>query len=119
MIRLGWQLLDIALHGLHVAVISLCLLGWAVPWLRDAQAGIVVAVALSWFVLGLRWGIGYCLLTDLQWKVKRALGHQALPASYVKYAIDGLAGTDVSPRFIERFVAWGFLFSALAALCTQ
>jgi len=114
--RAAWTLLDRTLHGLHAAVILVCLLGWAFPPLRTAQLIVVGAVAVSWFVLGLRWGLGYCLLTDLQWKLKRAQGQTDLPDSYVKYAADRLTHADMSPKAAERIVLWGYVFSVAAGV---
>ncbi len=116
---LAWSIINRLLHVLHVTVISLCVLGWTHPALHAIQFWVILAVAFSWFVLGLRMGMGYCLLTDLQWRVKDKLGHGDRPNSYVKYAIDRVLGTDMAPRLAKRIVVWGFALSVAACMLVQ
>jgi hypothetical protein len=57
--------------------------------------------ALSWFGLGLFYGIGFCPLTEWHWQVLQKLGKHDLPYSYIAYIIHRLAGIDVNTRWVE------------------
>jgi hypothetical protein len=59
------------------------------------------ATLLSWFLLGIWFGIGYCPVTDWHWQIKQSLGEEDLPASFVKYFLDQLTGQDLNSVFID------------------
>ena len=61
---------------------------------------------LSWFGVGLVYGIGYCPCTDWHWEVKRRLGEVGLPQSYVKYDVDAVLGSDMDPGLIDGVVTF-------------
>lgn len=77
--------LDILFFWLHVVVILFNLLGWIWPKMRKLHLIVVSATLFSWLILGLRYGFGYCFLTDWHWNIKRALGEEDLPASFITY----------------------------------
>jgi len=95
------QLLDGILTLVHVVIIGFNLLGWIWPATRKAHFICVLATAASWFLLGIWFGMGYCPVTDWQWRVKEQLGEHNLPASFIKYYADKIAGTDISSSFID------------------
>ncbi len=113
------QAADVAFHVLHSAVILFCVTGWILPATRGWHLVLVSLIALSWFGIGLFRGFGYCLLTDLHWRVKRALGQTDLPESYVKYALDRLLRRDLDPGSIDALTARGFYLAALAGVAVN
>ncbi|MCU0936787.1 MAG: DUF2784 domain-containing protein [Gammaproteobacteria bacterium] len=110
---------DLSFHVLHAAVILFCVTGWAIPAARGWHLVLVALIALSWFGIGIWRGFGYCLLTDLHWRLKRALGQTELPESYVKYALDRLLRRDLDPGSIDALTARGFYLAALAGLAVN
>lgn len=78
-------LLDVLLTLVHGAVVLANLFLWIPRRTRRWHLGVVAATAASWFLLGpaLGYGWGYCFLTDWHWQVKRALGEQHLPPSFI------------------------------------
>lgn len=108
--------LNLLFHGLHLFVILFCLIGWIFEPLRQLHLLLVIAVAFSWFVLGYFFGFGYCLLTDLHWKLKKRTGRQPATDSYVKYMADKLTGFDCNPVLIERVTSLLFFVSLAASL---
>jgi hypothetical protein len=70
--------------------------------------GLVLLTALSWIGLGALFGFGYCVLTDAQWAVKRALGQVELPNSFLVYAAEAL-GLEVAPRVVDAVAAVVFV----------
>ncbi len=78
-------LLNIWFHFLHLIVILFCTLGWMFEPLLFLNLIVLLAVAFSWFVLGYFFGFGYCLLTDIHWKFKKAKGQLPTTDSYKIY----------------------------------
>lgn len=72
---------------------------------RRLHLAVISLTVLSWFGLGMFYGIGYCPCTDWHWQVKRALGEVELPVSYVKYYLDRFTGLDLDPMAIDVSVA--------------
>lgn len=109
-------LLDWLLTAVHVAVI----VGFVALWLPRRTARLhgwlVLLTAFSWLVLGSFEGFGYCVLTDLEWRVKRARGIRHLPGSFIKYAADFVTGRNLSPSLVDSVAAATFVFGVLAAI---
>ncbi len=107
-----YRLLDILFVVFHTLLVGFNMLGWA--WRRTRRLHLITisVTLLSWFGLGMVYGWGYCPLTDWHWDVKRALGETALPASWVKYYLDGSTGLDWSAGLVDAIV----IGSALGAL---
>src|SRR5215208_4900882 len=91
--------LDVALTILHMAFIVFNLFGWIPKRTRKAHLVCILLTAASWFVLGIWYGMGYCPITDWQWRVKEQMGEQNLPASFIKYYADKIAQRDI-PSFV-------------------
>lgn len=98
------RILDLVLPVLHGILVLFNLTGWA--WRRTRRAHLVsiTATLLSWTLLGLLYGFGYCPLTDWHWQIKRSLGERDLPASYVKYYLDRATGLDWDPTVVDVVV---------------
>lgn len=105
---------DIFLHFAHISLILFNLFGWIFPKTRRANLYCLLLTAISWFGLGIYYGIGYCPLTDWQWQVKLKLGQIDLPDSYIKYLANGLTGFDFDPVLVDVLTVVAF-FSALVA----
>jgi hypothetical protein len=96
----------------HASLIAFILTGWIWPRTRRLHLLVMGLTFLSWFGLGLFYGIGYCPCTDWHWQVKRARGETGLPNSYVKYYLDRLTGLSWQQGLVDISV----LLIALAAL---
>ena len=83
---------DLSLIVFHTALILFNCLGWA--WARTRRFHLVTlgATAASWFILGIWFGPGYCLCTDLHWRVRTALGQKIEDKTYVQYLVTRLTG---------------------------
>ena len=71
--------LDWFLTAAHLVVVVGFLLLWIPRSTATLHGWLVVGTALSWLGLGAWKGFGYCVLTDLQWRVKHARGITHLP----------------------------------------
>jgi hypothetical protein len=103
------QLLDFLLTITHLIIVGFNLLGWI--WKRTRMAHFIVAMvtAACWFILGIWYGIGYCPITDWQWRVKEKLGEVGLPNSFIKYWADKLTGVGIDTQFIDAMTAGLFI----------
>lgn len=110
-----YQVADYFFTLLHLTIITFNLLGWIWPRTRKLHLIVVCATLACWFVLGIWFGIGYCPITDWQWQIKEKLGEQNLPASFIKYFVDKLTGSDINPDMVDAFTAIGFALAILAA----
>jgi hypothetical protein len=109
--------LDWLFTALHVGVVLAFVLLWIPRATWRWHGRLVAIVAFSWLVIGLSKGaVGYCFLTDLHWRVKRARGETHLPGSFLKYVADYLTGTDVSPALVNSVAAAVFVAVCLAAI---
>jgi hypothetical protein len=107
--------LDWFLTAVHVGVVLGFLLLWIPRSTARFHGWLVVGTALSWLGLGLWKGLGYCVVTDLQWRVKHARGITHLPNSFLKYAGDFLTGRNLQPASVDAVAAVTFVAGCAAA----
>ena len=109
-------LLDAILTFVHLVIIGFNLFGWIWPATRKAHFICVLATAASWFLLGIWFGMGYCPVTDWQWRVKEQLGEHNLPASFIKYYADKISGKNISSSVIDMVTGISFFIAALLSV---
>ena len=99
--------LNIALHGVHLGLIAFSLLGWMFCQTRLLNLIALGLILFSWYGLGPLLGKahawGYCLITDIQWKVRRELGLNSRRGGYMKYLADNLFGGDFDESRIDKW----------------
>ncbi len=88
----------------HGSLVLFVLTGWIWRQTRRLHLLVTALTCMSWFGLGLFYGIGYCPSTDWHWRIKRARGETDLPDSYVKYCLDRLTGVDWDPFLVGIIV---------------
>jgi hypothetical protein len=105
------RLMDIFFTVLHLSVIGFNLFAWL--WKKTRKAHLLVAgiTLVSWFLLGIWYGWGYCFITDWQWQVKEKLGEINLPNSFVKYFADKVCGKNFDPALIDTVTLYSFLIA--------
>lgn len=85
----------------HSMLIVLILFGWIWRKTRVINFVVVLLTALSWTVLGIWYGFGFCPCTDWHWQVREKLGYFDMPSSYTKFLIDSLTGLDVNEKLVD------------------
>lgn len=98
------RLADVLLIVFHGSLVVFNVCGWAWRRTRRFHLCTIAATIASWFGLGLVRGWGYCPLTDWHWRVKRALGETALPASWMKYYVDRITGLAWDAAVVDALV---------------
>ncbi|MGQ9471949.1 MAG: DUF2784 family protein [Candidatus Aminicenantales bacterium] len=111
--RLIYQSLNIFFFIFHSCLIIFNLFGWL--WRKTRLANfIVIGLTLSsWFLLGLRFGYGYCPFTDWHWQVREKLGFRESPPSYTAFLVRELTGWEPGDTLVNSLTL-GLLIAALA-----
>ena len=108
--------LDAFFTLLHVIIIAINLFGWIPPATRRFHFIFIVVTAFCWFILGIWFGMGYCPITDWQWRIKERLGERNLPASFITYYINKITHSNFSDSFINLFTLIFFIAAALLSV---
>lgn len=105
------------LHALHLGITLFCIFGWIFPPAREAHLALLALIAFSWFGVG-RFieGIGYCPVTDLQWRVKEQLGCRPNSSSFIKYQLEQLLGRELKVERVNRVTQIVFFISLAMSL---
>lgn len=107
------------LHLLHVTIILFCVVGWLLPAARPWHLLLCALIFASWFVLGAWKGWGYCLVTDMQWKLLRRMGRPVPPAGYVPMLCERLTGMAIDAHRVDKVTQGAFYFSTVASLAVN
>ena len=100
----------------HTILTLFNLLGWMWKKIRLANFITLMLTGISWFGLGIFYGIGYCPLTDWHWQVLEKLKHHDLPYSYIKYLIERLTNINVNANIAEISTAVAFFFAVIMSV---
>jgi len=108
--------IDLTLFALHICIIGFNLFGWVVPKWRKAHLWVVGITLFSWIVLGFWYGFGYCLLTDIEWGIKRQLGETGLPNSFIAYLTNNVVGLNLSASTVDTITLAAFIPAVVASI---
>jgi hypothetical protein len=109
-------LADWSLILFHTALVIFNCIGWAWRATRRWHLVTLALTAFSWLVLGLLFGAGYCICTDLHWRVRQALGQRVTEDSYVQYLVARLTGWTPDSQLASTVAGLVFAFSVLLSL---
>jgi hypothetical protein len=68
----------------------------------------MLCVAFSWLVLGAFYGTGYCICTDLHWRVRSEMGKPIHSSSYLQFLVENVTGRSVPVSVLNPLAAVGF-----------
>ncbi|WP_409627960.1 DUF2784 domain-containing protein [Gilvirhabdus luticola] len=95
------KFLNIFFFGFHTVVILFNIFGWIIPKWRLANLIVLSLTAFSWFILGIRYGWGYCFCTDWHWQVREMLGYHDMSTSYIHFLILKITGVHLSVSLVD------------------
>ena len=110
------RFLDLVLTLEHLLIIGFNLFGWIFPRARKFHLAFIILTALCWFVLGIWYGIGYCPVTDWQWRIKEQLGEHNLPPSFITYFAEKIFQTEFSDALVNTLTLVLFLAAAVVSI---
>ena len=85
----------------HTAFTVFNMVGWISVKTRKWHLLTIILTALSWFVLGIWYGFGYCVCTDWHMDVRRQLGYHDSQQSYIQFLIFKLTGVELEHGLVE------------------
>lgn len=100
---------NLALWFVHFAIMALNIGGWAYAKTRRFSRWLLILTVLGWIVLGMFRGMGYCVLTDLQWRVREAMGISDNPSGFIHLLIRKLTGVLPSDALVTSLAVGGAL----------
>lgn len=107
---------DIVLLWAHILIIGFNLFGWIPRCSRRLHLVVAGLTLFSWLILGIRYGLGYCFLTDWHWAIKWRLGESDLPNSFVQYFFKRYTGLRLSDSAVDYLTAVSFALAVLTSL---
>jgi hypothetical protein len=110
------RLADYALIAFHTALVLFNCTGWIWRATRRWHLATMAATAGSWFLLGLWFGQGYCICTDLHWRVRHALGERVTEDTYIQYLVAKLTGWTPSAALAANVAGIVFLVALLLSV---
>ena len=91
------ETLNVAFFVVHSLWIGFNCVGWIWRRTRPWHLLTLALTAASWFVLGIRYGWGFCPCTDWHWQIRERLGYRD-PPSYTELLIEEVLRLDVTTR---------------------
>jgi hypothetical protein len=85
------------------------MVGWIWKKTRLIHLVTIGLTALSWFVLGIWYGWGYCFCTDWHWQVREMLGKPVGSRSYIGFLIHEFTGFSPDPGTVDTITLSVFL----------
>ena len=111
-----YKFLNIFFFVFHTAFTLFNSFGWMFRVTRRWNLMALGLTALSWFVLGIWYGWGYCLCTDWHWAVRRRLGYHDESRSYIHFLVLKLTGWNADPRVVDWVTLIVFLVSVVMSV---
>jgi hypothetical protein len=104
----------------HTTFTIFNMVGWIWKKTRKLHIITLALTAFSWFILGIRYGWGFCFCTEWHWEVREALGRPIRFNSYIYFLINEITGATPPENLVDTvtmavFAACVFMSVALNA----
>lgn len=113
------QILNIGFIIFHTALIVFNLTGWIWQKTRRLNLITLLLTAFSWVVLGFWYGFGYCPCTDWHWQVRRALGYDDMPRSYIEFLVEWWTPLEFAAPTVNLWTGIFFVVALTVSLYTN
>ncbi|HVT11184.1 MAG TPA: DUF2784 domain-containing protein [Fimbriimonadaceae bacterium] len=110
------RIADVGLFAFHTLLVLFNCVGWIWPRTRRLHLATLGATAASWFLLGIWFGPGYCLCTDLHWRIRAALGENIQERTYIQYLVSRITGWTPNAELASNATAAVFVVVAILSL---
>ena len=110
------QFLDYFFLVFHTSFSIFNMTGWIWKKTRRYHLATILLTASSWFILGIRYGWGYCFCTDWHWKVREAIGRPIMSDSYIHFLILEITGINLQPDLVDTVTLAVFAFCAAMSI---
>jgi len=113
--RIALLAADRILYLFHICFMLAIVLGWIPQATRMFNWYLIVITLVSWFGLGLVFGFGFCLITDIQSRIRQRLVTGGSMPSFVKDVLERVTGRELNPLYVEVITQLVFYFSVAAS----
>jgi len=100
----------------HGALILFNLFGWVFRSTRLWNLFTLIATAISWFVLGIWKGWGYCPCTDWHFEIRHQMGLQIESNSYIDFLLRHFFELNFSKTLVDSATLGVFLLCMILSL---
>ena len=100
----------------HTALILFNVFGWIPRATRRWNFVTLLLTLISWTVMGLRYGMGYCICTDWHWQIRHAMGIRDDPDSYIILLTQKLTGWTPATSLANTVAMWTFIVCFAASI---
>ena len=116
MTDIGLHLANYFFYVFHTVLILFNLFGWLFQKTRKLNLLTLLITFISWFLLGIWKGWGYCFLTDWHYSVLRELGDHELPSSYIAFLVKKSTGWLPDIELVNTLTLWIAVFALGSSL---
>ena len=106
-----YPFLNIFFFVFHTVFTLFNVVGWTLPKTRKLHLITLSITAISWFVLGIWYGLGYCFCTDWHFQIREKMGYIDSSNSYIHFLILQLTGLNLNPKLVDNATLVVFLIS--------
>ena len=106
-----YPFLNIFFFVFHTVFTLFNVVGWTLPKTRKLHLITLSITAISWFVLGIWYGLGYCFCTDWHFQIREKMGYVDSSNSYIHFLILQLTGLNLNPKLVDNATLIVFLIS--------
>lgn len=111
-----YAVLNVLFFVFHTELIFFNVLGWIPKRTRKGNLVTLLLTLFSWTVMGIWFGKGYCVCTDLHWKVRAAMGLHDHADSYLVLLVRTLSGWDPPVPLVNACAFWVFLVTIVMSI---
>jgi hypothetical protein len=108
--------LNILFLTFHTGLIVFNVFGWLSQRTRKWNLITQCLTLASWVGMGAYYGWGYCLCTDIHWKIRAQMGITGEPNTYIGFLIQKVTGVLPNPQFVYWLTVCVFSVSFLGSL---
>lgn len=106
---------DRVLYLFHICFMLVIVFGWIPQTTRMLNWYLIVITLLSWIGLGPVFGFGFCLITDIQSRIRQRLVAGGSMSSFVKDVLERTTGRELKPVYVEIGTQLVFYFCVAAS----
>jgi hypothetical protein len=108
--------LNIGFFVFHTSLITFNVIGWAWKRTRLYNLCCLFLTAASWLLMGIWHGVGYCICTDLHFKVRQALGIHDGADNYLQLLARNVLGIDPPSSLVRQVAGLVFGLCVMASI---
>jgi hypothetical protein len=114
--RVVLEVLNVFFFLFHTCLVVFNVAGWAWKRTRLWNLYSLGLTAFSWFLMGIWYGTGYCVCTDLHFRVRETLGIHDNADNYLQLLARHVLGLDPSPAMVRQIAGLVFGLCLVASI---